>query len=148
METANLKLTDIKLKITFPFARNDDLNETTIYQKIVNKLIKPFVEDNIYISFNRNNKGVISMKSIVDFIFALDENVKRKLEYPSIELISQNGFFENNFICIKSFEKIVLELKDTSGNNYELLENHLKAPPIQLKNMIIYINCDIEYLFV
>ena len=79
---------DIKLQITFPFARNNDLNEIIIYQKTIAELMKLFAQEKIYLSFNRNNKGIICITSIVGFIYSLDEDIRKSLEYPSAQLFS------------------------------------------------------------
>ena len=79
---------DIKLQITFPFARNNDLNEIIIYQKTIAELMKLFAQEKIYLSFNRNNKGIICIAAIVDFIYSLDEDIRKSLEYPSAQLFS------------------------------------------------------------
>ena len=139
---------DIKLQITFPFAKNNDLNELIIYQKTIVEIIKLFAQEKIYLSFNRNNKGIICIAAIVDFIYSLDENIRKNLEYPSVQLLSQEKQFDNRFICITSNEKLTIGLADIHGNNYELLGKYFKTPPVQLNNLIICINCDIEYILV
>ena len=139
---------DIKLQITFPFARNNDLNEIIIYQKTIAELMKLFAQEKIYISFNRNNKGIICIPTIVDFIYSLDEEIRKNLEYPSVQLLSQEKQFDNRFICITSNEKLTIGLADIHGNTYKLLARYFKTPPVQLNNLIICINCDIEYILV
>ena len=79
---------DIKLQITFPFAKKNDLNEIIIYQKTISELMKLFAQERIYLSFNRNNKGIICIPAIVDFIYRLDEDIRKSLEYPSAQLFS------------------------------------------------------------
>ena len=139
---------DIKLQITFPFAKNNDLNELIIYQKTIVEIIKLFAQEKIYLSFNRNNKGIICIAAIVDFIYSLDENIRKNLEYPSVQLLSQEKQFDNRFICITSNEKLTIGLADIHGNTYKLLARYFKTPPVQLNNLIICINCDIEYILV
>ena len=139
---------DIKLRITFPFAKKNDLNEIIIYQKTIAELMKLFAQERIYLSFNRNNKGIICIPAIVDFIYNLDEDIRKNLEYPSVQLLSQEKQFDNRFICITSNEKLTIGLADIHGNNYELVARYFKTPPVQLNDLIICINCDIEYILV
>ena len=139
---------DIKLQITFPFAKNNDLNELIIYQKTIVEIIKLFAQEKIYLSFNRNNKGIICIAAIVDFIYSLHENIRKNLEYPRVQLLSQEKQFDDRFLCIISNKKLTIGLADIHGNNYELLARYSKTPPVQLKDLIICINCDIEYILV
>ena len=130
------------------FKTKNDLNEIIIYQETISELMKLFAQERIYLSFNRNNKGIICIPSIVDFIHSLDEDIRKNLEYPSVKLLSQEKKFDNRFICITSNEKLTIGLADIHGNNYELLSRYFKTPPAQLKDLIISINCDIEYILV
>ena len=79
MKISTKKLQNIKLQITFPFASKNDENELFIYQKTIKEVLKLYKEERFYISFNRYNKGIVCIKSIVDFIHSLDEE-KKKLE--------------------------------------------------------------------
>ena len=86
MKISTKKLQNIQLQITFPFANINDENELTIYQKTIQEVKKLFNQERFYISFNRNNKGIVCVKSIVDFIYSLDEETKNCLDYPSVEI--------------------------------------------------------------
>ena len=109
--------------------------------------MKLFNQERFYISFNRNNKGIVCVKSIVDFIYSLDEETKNSLDYPSVEIFSDNETFENNFICITSCENLSINLKDKDNNNFEL-DKYLLTAPVDLKDLKICIFCDIEYILV
>ena len=76
MKIDTKKLQNIQLQITFPFSNKNDENELTIYQKTIQEVKKLFNQERFYISFNRNNKGIVCVKSIVDFIYSLDEEIK------------------------------------------------------------------------
>ena len=147
MEISTKKLQNIKLQITFPFANKNDENELTIYQKTIEEIIKLFKKERFYISFNRNNKGIVCVKSIVDFIHNLDEEKKKLLNYPSVQILSNEEVFENNFICITSCEDLVINLRDKENNYFEL-DKYLLTTPVDLKNLIICISCDIEYILI
>lgn len=147
MKIATKKLQNIQLKITFPFANKNDENELIIYQKTIQEVKKLFNQERFYISFNRNNKGIVCVKSIVDFIYSLDEEIKNSLDYPSVEIFSDNETFENNFICISSCENLSINLKDKENNNFEL-DKYLLIAPVDLKDLKICISCDIEYILV
>ena len=108
MEISTKKLQNIKLQITFPFANKNDENELFIYQKTIKEVLKLYKEERFYISFNRYNKGIVCIKSIVDFIHNLDEEKKKLLNYPSVQILSNKKVFENNFICITSCEDLVI----------------------------------------
>ena len=90
--------------------------------------MKLFSQERFYISFNRNNKGIVCVKSIVDFIYSLDEEIKNSLDYPSVEIFSDNETFENNFICITSCENLSINLKDKENSDFELDKYLLTAP--------------------
>ncbi|MCT7644586.1 hypothetical protein [Aliarcobacter butzleri] len=147
MEISTKKLQNIKLQITFPFANKNDENELTIYQKTIEEIIKLFKKERFYISFNRYNKGIVCIKSIVDFIHNLDEEKKKLLNYPSIQIISNEEVFENNFICITSCENLSIILIDKENNYFEL-DKYLLTTPVDLKNLTICISCDIEYILI
>ena len=148
MKISTQKLENIKLQITFPFANKNDENEITIYQKTIEEVMKLFAEERFYISFNRNNKGIACIKSIVDFIYSLDENNRKNLTYPSLELFSNEEIFQNDFVCITSCKKLNVTLNDISNNQYDLLNRYFRTPPVRLKDLIITISCDIEYFLV
>ena len=116
MKISTKKLQNIQLQITFPFANKNDKNEIIIYQKTIEEIMKLFKKERFYISFNCNNKGIVCVKSIVDFIYSLDEEAKNSLDYPSVEIFSDNETFENNFICITSCENVSIILKDKEDN--------------------------------
>ena len=122
MKIATKKLQNIKLKITFPFANRNDENELIIYQKTIQEVMKLFNQERFYISFNRNNKGIVCVKSIVDFIYSLDEEIKKSLDYPTVEIFSRDETFENNFICITSCENLSINLKDNENSDFQLDE--------------------------
>ena len=147
MKISTKKLQNIQLQITFPFANINDENELTIYQKTIQEVKKLFNQERFYISFNRNNKGIVCVKSIVDFIYSLDEETKNCLDYPSVEIFSDNETFENHFICITSCENLSINLKDKDNNNFEL-DKYLLTAPVDLKDLKICIFCDIEYILV
>ena len=147
MKISTKKLQNIQLQITFPFANKNDENELTIYQKTIQEVMKLFNQERFYISFNRNNKGIVCVKSIVDFIYSLDEETKNCLDYPSVEIFSDNETFENNFICITSCENLSINLKDKENNDFEL-DKYLLTAPVDLKDLKICIFCDIEYILV
>ncbi|WP_152057090.1 hypothetical protein [Aliarcobacter butzleri] len=147
MEISTKKLQNIKLQITFPFANKNDENELTIYQKTIEEIIKLFKKERFYISFNRYNKGIVCIKSIVDFIHNLDEEKKKLLNYPSIQIISNEEVFENNFICITSCENLSIILIDKENKHFEL-DKYLLTTPVDLKNLTICISCDIEYILI
>jgi hypothetical protein len=147
MKISTKKLQNIQLQITFPFANKNDENELTIYQKTIQEVMKLFHKERFYISFNRNNKGIVCVKSIVDFIYSLDEEIKNSLDYPSVEIFSDNETFENNFICITSCENLSINLKDKENNDFEL-DKYLLTAPVDLKDLKICIFCDIEYILV
>ena len=147
MKISTKKLQNIQLQITFPFANKNDENELTIYQKTIQEVMKLFHQERFYISFNRNNKGIVCVKSIVDFIYSLDEETKNSLDYPSVEIFSDNETFENNFICITSCENLSINLKDKENNDFEL-DKYLLTAPVDLKDLKICITCDIEYILV
>ncbi|MEV9600233.1 hypothetical protein [Aliarcobacter butzleri] len=77
MKISTKKLQNIQLQITFPFSNKNDENELIIYQKTIQEVMKLYKQERFYISFNRNNKGIVCVKSIVDFIYSLDEEVKK-----------------------------------------------------------------------
>ncbi len=147
MKIDTKKLQNIQLQITFPFSNKNDENELTIYQKTIEELMKLFNQERFYISFNRNNKGIVCVKSIVDFIYSLNEETKNFLDYPSVEIFSDNEIFENNFICITSCENLSIILKDKEDNFFEL-DKYLLTAPVDLKDLKICISCDIEYILV
>lgn len=147
MKISTKKLQNIQLQITFPFANINDENELIIYQKTIQEVMKLFNQERFYISFNRNNKGIVCVKSIVDFIYSLDEETKNCLDYPSVEIFSDNETFENHFICITSCENLSINLKDKDNNNFEL-DKYLLTAPVDLKDLKICIFCDIEYILV
>ena len=147
MKISTKKLQNIQLQITFPFANINDENELTIYQKTIKEIMKLFNQERFYISFNRNNKGIVCVKSIIDFIYSLDEETKNFLDYPSVEIFSDNETFENHFICITSCENLSINLKDKDNNNFEL-DKYLLTAPVDLKYLRICISCDIEYILV
>lgn len=140
-------LQNIQLQITFPFLNKNDENGLTIYQKTVEEVMKLFNQERFYISFNRNNKGIVCVKSIVDFIYSLDEEIKNSLDYPTVEIFSDNETFENHFICITSCKHLAINLKDKENNNFEL-DKYLLTAPVDLKDLKICIFCDIEYILV
>lgn len=147
MKISTKKLQNIQLQITFPFANKNDENELIIYQKTIQEVMKLFNQERFYISFNRNNKGIVCVKSIVDFIYSLDEEIKKSLDYPSVEIFSDNEIFENNFICITSCENLSIILKDKDNNSF-WLDKYLQTTPVDLKDLKICISCDIEYILV
>lgn len=147
MKIDTKKLQNIQLQITFPFSNKNDENELIIYQKTIKEVKKLFNQERFYISFNRNNKGIVCVKSIVDFIYSLDEETKNCLDYPSVEIFSDNETFENHFICITSCEHLTINLKDKENNNFEL-DKYLLTAPVDLKDLKICIFCDIEYILV
>ena len=147
MKIDTKKLQNIQLQITFPFSNKNDENELIIYQKTIQEVMKLFHKERFYISFNRNNKGIVCVKSIVDFIYSLDEEIRNSLDYPSVEIFSDNEIFENHFICITSCENLSINLKDKENNNFEL-DKYLLTAPVDLKDLRICISCDIEYILV
>ena len=147
MKISTKKLQNIQLQITFPFANKNDKNEIIIYQKTIEEIMKLFKKERFYISFNCNNKGIVCVKSIVDFIYSLDEEAKNSLDYPSVEIFSDNETFENNFICITSCEKVSIILKDKEDNFFEL-DKYSLVTPVDLKDLKICISCDIEYILI
>ena len=147
MKISTKTLQNIQLQITFPFANKNDENGLTIYQKTIEEVMKLFNQERFYISFNRNNKGIVCVKSIVDFIYSLDEEIKNSLDYPTVEIFSDNETFENHFICITSCENLSINLKDKENNNFEL-DKYLLTAPVDLKDLRICISCDIEYILV
>lgn len=147
MKISTKKLQNIQLQITFPFANKNDENELIIYQKTIQEVMKLFNQERFYISFNRNNKGIVCVKSIVDFIYSLDEEIKKSLDYPSVEIFSDNEIFENNFICITSCENLSIILKDKDNNSF-WLDKYLQTTLVDLKDLKICISCDIEYILV
>ncbi len=147
MKISTKKLQNIQLQITFPFANKNDENELIIYQKTIEEVLKLFKQERFYISFNRNNKGIVCVKSIVDFVYSLDEEIKNSLDYPSVEIFSDNETFENHFICITSCENLSINLKDKEYNDFEL-DKYLLTAPVDLKDLKICISCDIEYILV
>ncbi len=147
MKISTKKLQNIQLQITFPFANKNDENELTIYQKTIQEVKKLFNQERFYISFNRYNKGIVCVKSIVDFIYSLDDKTKNSLDYPSVEIITEDKTFENNFICITSCENLSIILKDKENNHFEL-DKYLLTTPINLKDLNICISCDIEYILI
>lgn len=147
MKISTKKLQNIQLQITFPFANKNDENELIIYQKTIEEVLKLFKQERFYISFNRNNKGIVCVKSIVDFVYSLDEEIKNSLDYPSVEIFSDNETFENHFICITSCENLSINLKDKEYNDFEL-DKYLLTAPVDLKDLKICITCDIEYILV
>lgn len=147
MKITTKKLQNIQLQITFPFANKNDENELIIYQKTIQEVMKLYKQERFYISFNRHNKGIVCVKSIVDFIYSLDEEIKKSLDYPSVEIFSDNETFENHFICITSCEHLSINLKDKENNNFEL-DKYLLTAPVDLKDLKICITCDIEYILV
>lgn len=147
MKIFTKKLQNIQLQITFPFANKNDENELIIYQKTMQEVLKLFKQERFYISFNRYNKGIVCVKSIVDFIYSLDDETKNSLDYPSVEIITEDRTFENNFICITSCEDLVINLRDKENNHFEL-DKYLLTTPVALKDLRICIFCDIEYILV
>lgn len=147
MKIATKKLQNIQLQITFPFSNKNDENELIIYQKTIQEVMKLFHQERFYISFNRHNKGIVCVKSIVDFIYSLDEEIKKSLDYPSVEIFSNDETFENNFICITSCENLSIILKDKDNNSF-WLDKYLQTTPVDLKDLKICISCDIEYILV
>lgn len=147
MKISTKKLQNIQLQITFPFSNKNDENELIIYQKTIQEVMKLYKQERFYISFNRNNKGIVCVKSIVDFIYSLDEEVKKTLDYPTVEIFSDNETFENNFICITCCENLSIILKDKENNDFEL-DRYLQIAPVDLKDLKICIFCDIEYILI
>ncbi len=147
MKISTKKLQNIQLQITFPFANKNDENELIIYQKTIEEVLKLFKQERFYISFNRNNKGIVCVKSIVDFVYSLDEEIKNSLDYPSVEIFSDNETFENHFICITSCENVSIILKDKEDNFFEL-DKYSLVTPVDLKDLKICISCDIEYILI
>lgn len=147
MKLSTKKLQNIKLQITFPFSNKNDENELTIYQKTIQEVMKLYRQENFYISFNRHNKGIVCVKSIIDFIYSLDEEVKKTLDYPTVEIFPDNETFENNFICITCCENLSIILKDRENNDFKL-DKYLLNTPFDLKDLKICIFCDIEYILV
>ena len=147
MKISTKKLQNIQLQITFPFANKNDKNEIIIYQKTIEEIMKLFKKERFYISFNCNNKGIVCVKSIVDFVYSLDEEVQNSLDYPSVEIFSDNETFENNFICITSCENVSIILKDKEDNFFEL-DKYSLVTPVDLKDLKICISCDIEYILI
>ena len=147
MKISTKKLQNIQLQITFPFANKNDENELAIYQKTIEEVMKLFNQERFYISFNRNNKGIVCVKSIVDFIYSLDEEIKKSLDYPTVEIFSNDETFENNFICITSCENLSIILKDKDNNSF-WLDKYLQTTPVDLKDLTICISCDIEYILI
>lgn len=147
MKISTKKLQNIKLQITFPFSNKNYENELIIYQKTIQEVMKLYRQERFYISFNRHNKGIVCVKSIVDFIYSLDEEVKKILDYPTVEIFSDNETFENNFICITCCENLSIILKDKENNDFEL-DKYLQIAPADLKDLKICIFCDIEYILV
>ncbi|RXI28889.1 hypothetical protein CP964_14610 [Arcobacter defluvii] len=109
--------------------------------------MKLFNQERFYISFNRNNKGIVCVKSIVDFIYSLDEEIKKSLDYPTVEIFSRDETFENNFICITSCENLSVNLKDKENSDFQL-DEYLRTTTVDLKNLKICISCDIEYILI
>lgn len=147
MKISTKKLQNIQLQITFPFSNKNDENELIIYQKTIQEVMKLYRQERFYISFNRNNKGIVCVKSIVDFIYNLDEEVKKTLDYPTVEIFSNDEIFENNFICISCCENLSIILKDKENNDFEL-DKYLQIAPADFKDLKICIFCDIEYILV
>ena len=147
MKISTKTLQNIQLQITFPFSNKNDENELIIYQKTIQEVMKLFNQERFYISFNRNNKGIVCVKSIVDFIYSLDEEIKKSLDYPTVEIFSRDETFENNFICITSCENLSIILKDKDNNSF-WLDKYLQTTPVDLKDLKICISCDIEYILV
>ena len=147
MKISTQTLQNVRLQITFPFTNKNDKNEIIIYQKTIEEIMKLFKKERFYISFNRNNKGIVCVKSIVDFIYSLDEEAKNSLDYPSVEIFSDNETFENNFICITSCENVSIILKDKEDNFFEL-DKYSLVTPVDLKDLKICISCDIEYILI
>ena len=77
----------------------------------------------------------------------MDEEKKKLLNYPSVQILSNEEVFENNFICITSCEDLVINLRDKENNYFEL-DKYLLTTPVDLKNLIICISCDIEYILI
>ena len=148
MKISTQILQNVELQITFQFANKNDKNELTIYQKTIEEIMKLFKKDRFYISFNRYNKGIVCIKSIVDFLYSLDEETKNSLDYPSVEIITKDKIFDNNFICITSCENLSIILKDKEDNQFNLIDKYLLIAPISLKDLKICISCDIEYILV
>lgn len=147
MKISTKKLQNIQLQIIFPFSNKNDENELIIYQKTIQEVMKLYKQERFYISFNRNNKGIVCVKSIVDFIYSLDEEIKKSLDYPTVEIFSNDETFENNFICITSCENLSIILKDKDNNSF-WLDKYLQTTPVDLKDLKICISCDIEYILV
>ena len=147
MKISTKKLQNIQLQITFPFSNKNDENELIIYQKTIQEVMKLYRQERFYISFNRNNKGIVCVKSIVDFIYNLDEEVKKTLDYPTVEIFSNDEIFENNFICISCCENLSIILKDKENNDFEL-DKYLQIAPADFKDLKICIFCDIEYILI
>ena len=147
MKISTKKLQNIQLQITFPFSNKNDENELIIYQKTIQEVMKLYKQERFYISFNRHNRGIVCIKSIVDFIYSLDEEVKKTLDYPTVEIFSDNETFENNFICITCCKNLSIILKDKENNDFEL-DKYLLNTPFDLKDLKICITCDIEYILI
>jgi hypothetical protein len=150
MKISTKELQNIQLKITFPFVKSNDFNAIKIYQETMSEIMKLYVQGGVYISFSKNNRGFICIKSIVDFLYTLNENDRKNVDYPSIELIcsSLEHSFENHFIYIQSCTNLTINLEDNSGNIYELLGRYFKNPPVDLKNLTININGNIQYILI
>ena len=147
MKISTKKLQNIQLQITFPFSNKNNENELIIYQKTIQEVMKLYKQERFYISFNRHNKGIVCVKSIIDFIYSLDEEVKKTLDYPTVEIFPDNETFENNFICITSCENLSINLKDKENSDFQL-DEYLRTTPVDLKNLKICISCDIEYILI
>ena len=149
MNLTTQTLENIQLKITFPFVKSNDLNAIKVYQETMIEVMKLYVEGQVYISFTRNNRGFICIKSIVDFLHNLNESDRKNIDYPAIELIySTQEQLYNHFISIQSTTNLTINLEDSSGNIYELLGRYFKNPPVDLKNLTININGNIQYILI
>ncbi|MEV9600232.1 hypothetical protein [Aliarcobacter butzleri] len=75
------------------------------------------------------------------------KKLKKTLDYPTVEIFSDNETFENNFICITCCENLSIILKDKENNDFEL-DRYLQIAPVDLKDLKICIFCDIEYILI
>ena len=77
----------------------------------------------------------------------MDKEIKKSLDYPTVEIFSNDETFENNFICITSCENLSIILKDKYNNSFEL-NKYLQTTPVNLKDLKICIFCNIEYILI
>lgn len=145
MKITTKHLQNIELKISFPFANNCSIDELFIYQSTVKELIKLLKKDRFYLSFNRDNKGIVCIQSLVDFMHGLDENRRKSVDYPVVKIIS-NEDFSDKFLCITSCKNINIIFRNEENKVFTFKDDYLSNPPVDLKNLEILISCDIEYI--